>query len=175
MKDASYWIAKLELQQHPEGGYFKETYRSDEVISQNALPVRFGADRVFSTCIYFLLDQKNFSAFHVIKQDEIWHFYEGSSLTLHIIDQEGNYATLKLGREIDKGESLQAVIKRGCLFAAATDNTESYSLVGCTVAPGFEFEDFEMPDRNKLVERYPEHKTLIEKFTHAGVGQDAAC
>ena len=166
MKKADYWIDKLDLQPHPEGGYFKETYRSHEVIPKNALPERFGGDRVFSTCIYFLLNKKNFSAFHVIKQDEIWHFYEGSSLTLHIIDQDGNYSTLKLGREFENGESLQAVVKAGCLFAAAIDNKDSYSLVGCTVAPGFEFADFEMPSRHELVKRHPEFREVIERFTY---------
>jgi predicted cupin superfamily sugar epimerase len=166
MKDANYWIDKLELQRHPEGGYFKETYRSHEVISKNALPLRFSGDRVFSTCIYFLLNKNDFSAFHAIKQDELWHFYEGSSLTLHIICQEGDYSSLKLGRDINNGQSLQAVVKAGSLFAAAVDNTELYSLVGCTVAPGFEFTDFEMHDRSKLVELHPEHRQLIERFTY---------
>ena len=174
MKDANYWIDKLELRCHPEGGYFKETYRSHEVIPKNALPDRFTGDRVFSTCIYFLLNKRNFSAFHIIKQDEIWHFYEGSSLTLHIIDQEGTYSALNLGREIDNGESLQAVVKAGCLFAAAIDNPETFSLVGCTVAPGFEFADFEMPDRNKLVRLHPEHRELIERFAYRGAVQTEA-
>ena len=169
MKGADYWIDKLALRRHPEGGYFKETYRSNEVIPKNALPERFTGDRVFSTCIYFLLNNKNFSAFHIIKQDEIWHFYDGSSLTLHIIDQDGNYSALKLGKEIENGESLQAVVQAGCLFAAAIDNPETFSLVGCTVAPGFEFADFEMPDRNKLVKLHPEHRELIERFTYREV------
>ena len=174
MKDANYWIDKLELRRHPEGGYFKETYRSHEVIPKNALPERFAGDRVFSTCIYFLLNKKNFSAFHIIKQDEIWHFYEGSSLTLHIIDQEGSYFALKLGKEIENGESLQAVVQASWLFAAAIDNPETFSLVGCTVAPGFEFADFEMPDRSKLVKLHPEHRELIERFTYGGADQTEA-
>ena len=132
---------------------------------KHALPARFNGDRVFSTCIYFLLDKKEFSAFHVIQQDEVWHFYEGSSLTIHIIDQKGEYTTVKLGKNIKDGESFQAVVREGCLFAAAVKNTESYSLVGCTVAPGFDFADFKMADRNNLVELYPEHRDIIEKYT----------
>ena len=166
MKDANYWIDKLELQQHPEGGYFKETYRSNEVIPKKVLPERFSGDRVFSTCIYYLLNKKDFSAFHIIKQDEVWHFYEGSSLTIHIIDQKGNYSTIKLGRDIENEESLQAVVKSGCWFAAANNNIEAYSLVGCTVAPGFDFADFKKPDRKELAELYPEHIEIIERFTH---------
>jgi predicted cupin superfamily sugar epimerase len=165
MKDADYWIEKLGLQKHPEGGYFKETYRSNEIILKQALPARFNGDRVFSTCIYFLLNKKEFAAFHVIQQDEVWHFYEGSSLTIHIIDPKGDYSTVKLGRDIENGESLQAVVRAGCWFAAAVDNKEAFSLVGCTVAPGFDFADFKIADRKKLVDLYPEHKDIIEKYT----------
>ena len=165
MKDANYWIKKLDLKRHPEGGYFKETYRSDEVIFKDALPKRFSGDRVFSTSIYFLLNKKDFSAFHRIKQDEVWHFYEGSSLTLHIIDQTGDYSAIKIGRNIEDNELFQAVVERKCWFAASVNNVEEFSLVGCTVAPGFDFADFEMPDRKSLASKYPEHIKIINKFT----------
>jgi len=168
MHSAEYWINKLKLRPHPEGGYFKETYRSSEAILKPALPARFSGDRVFSTCIYFLLDRKAYSAFHVIQQDEIWHFYEGSSLTIHIIDPGGEYAAVKLGRRIDHGESFQAVVPAGCWFAAAVDDPEAYTLVGCTVAPGFDFADFEIAERKKLVELYPAHRDIIEKYTQSG-------
>jgi hypothetical protein len=165
MLNAEYWIKKLGLKRHPEGGYFKETYRSSEVILKHALPARFNGDRAFSTCIYFLLNQKEFSAFHVIQQDEVWHFYEGSSLAIHIIDQKGEYTAVKLGRNTENGESFQEVVRAGCWFAAAVNNTEAYALVGCTVAPGFDFADFKMADRNRLVALYPEHRDIIEKYT----------
>jgi len=168
MTSADHWIQKLGLKRHPEGGYFKETYRSGEAISKQALPARFGGDRVFSTCIYFLLDKTDFSAFHAIRQDEVWHFYEGSSLTIHILDQKGAYSAVKLGRNAENGESFQAVIPAGCWFAAAVDDTEAYALVGCTVAPGFDFADFELADRKRLVALYPEHSDIIEKYTSAG-------
>ena len=166
MVSTDYWIKKLGLQRHPEGGYFKETYRSSEVILKHALPARFNGDRVFSTCIYFLLNKKEISAFHVVQQDEVWHFYEGSSLTIHIIDQTGKYTAAKLGRDIAGGESFQAVVRAGCWFAAAVNDTETYALVGCTVAPGFEFADFEMADRHRLVALYPEHRNIIENYTY---------
>jgi len=168
MHSAEYWINTLNLKRHPEGGFYKETYRSSETISKSALPTRFSADRVFSTCIYFLLGCKEYSAFHVIQQDEIWHFYEGSSLTIHIIDPGGEYVAFKLGRHIDHGESFQAVVRAGCWFAAAVDDAEAYALVGCTVAPGFDFADFEMAERKKLVELYPAHRDIIEKYTQSG-------
>jgi len=165
MKDATFWIKMLDLKMHPEGGYFKETYRSDEIISEKFLPQRFDGDRAFATCIYYLLNQTDFSAFHEINQDEVWHFYDGSSLTIHIIDQNGNYSCAKLGRDIENGESFQKVVRANSLFAAAVDDIKSYSLVGCTVAPGFEFMDFKIPDRSELVNRYPKHKEIVEKFT----------
>ena len=165
MKDATFWIRKIDLKMHPEGGYFKETYRSDEIISEKCLPQRFDGDRVFSTCIYYLLNQTDFSAFHQINQDEVWHFYDGSSLSIHIIDQNGAYACARLGRDIENGETFQKVVKANSLFAAAVNDIESYSLVGCTVAPGFDYKDFKMPARSKLVDRYPKHTEIIEKFT----------
>ena len=165
MTTAEYWIKKLDLQRHPEGGYFKETYRSGEVILKRALPPRFSGNRVFATCIYFLLNKNEYSAFHTIRQDEIWHFYEGSSLSIHIIDRNGEYSVLRLGRNIENGQSFQAVVPADCWFAAAVDNPQAYALVGCTVAPGFDFADFEMADRNRLVELYPEHRAIIEQYT----------
>ena len=165
MTTADYWIKKLDLQRHPEGGYFRETYRSGEVILKRALPPRFSGNRVFATCIYFLLTRNEYSAFHTIRQDEIWHFYEGSSLSIHIIDRNGEYSVLRLGRNIENGQSFQAVVPADCWFAAAVDNPQACALVGCTVAPGFDFADFEMADRNRLVELYPEHRAIIEQYT----------
>jgi predicted cupin superfamily sugar epimerase len=167
MKDANYWIEKLGLQAHPEGGFFIQTYKSHEIISKTALPERFSGDRAFSTGIYYLLNQDDFSAFHVINQDEMWHFYDGSSLTIHVIDKRGTYSKIKLGRDIDNGEYPQAVVKAGCFFAAEVNNKDLYSFVGCTVAPGFDFEDFEMPSRNKLVEMFPQNIEIIKMFTRA--------
>ena len=111
------------------------------------------------------MNQKEYSAFHIIQQDEVWHFYEGSSLTIHIIDQKGEYTAVKLGRKIENGESFQGVVRAGCWVAAAVNNTEAYALVGCTVAPGFDFADFKMADRNRLVALYPDHRDIIAKYT----------
>jgi predicted cupin superfamily sugar epimerase len=165
MKTADYWIKKLDLQPHPEGGYFRETYRSGETIPNRTLPKRFSGDRTFSTCIYYLLKQNQYSAFHTIQQDEIWHFYEGAPLTLHILNPIGTYASIKLGRDPEARESLQAIVEAGNWIAAAVNDTESYSLVGCTVAPGFDFADFKLADREHMMELFPDHRDLIEKFT----------
>jgi len=165
MDSAKHWIKQLKLQLHPEGGYYKETYRSSENIPADGLPKRFSGERTFSTAIYYLLEKPNFSAFHRIKQDEIWHFYDGSSLTIHVISPKGEYAALKLGKKIEKGESPQIVVPAGTYFAAEVNNKSSYTLSGCTVAPGFDFADFEMPSRDDLLNLFPNHQTIINTFT----------
>jgi predicted cupin superfamily sugar epimerase len=165
MTDANQWIERLQLKRHPEGGNFRETYRSDEVVPRQSLPARFTGDRAMATAIYFLLEGDDFSALHRIKQDEVWHFYDGATLTVHVIDLEGNYTPLQLGRNLSAGEAPQAVVKAGCYFGATVNDPRSYALVGCTVAPGFDFADFEMPSREGLWQRYPQHRQLIERLT----------
>jgi predicted cupin superfamily sugar epimerase len=160
MKDGQYWIRKLQLAKHPEGGYFKETYRSDETIPAAALPPRFDGVRAFSTAIYFLLTGGECSALHRIKSDEMWHFYAGSELTIHVIEPMGSYSQIKLG-----GDHLQAVVSAGCWFGATVDDPESYALVGCTVAPGFDFTDFELARRDELIAQFPRHRMIVEKLT----------
>jgi predicted cupin superfamily sugar epimerase len=166
MKKKQYWIDKLGLRKHPEGGFFKETYRASESIARESLPERFDADRNFSTSIYFLLSESNFSAFHKIKQDELWHFHYGSSLTIHTISPEGDYSYQRLGLDLDQAETPQVMVPAGYYFAAEVNNQSSFVLSGCTVAPGFDFADFEMPARKELIELYPQHKDIITKLTY---------
>jgi predicted cupin superfamily sugar epimerase len=165
MKNAEYWIEKLGLRKHPEGGWFKEIYRSGEFIKKEHLPERFTSERHHSTSIYFLITIEEFSAFHRIKSDELWHFYEGSAITIHMIDETGKYSKVTLGKEIEKGEVFQYAIPQGVWFAATVDAENSFGLVGCTVAPGFHFEDFELGKREELVNMFPENKEVIQKLT----------
>jgi predicted cupin superfamily sugar epimerase len=159
------WIDQLRLQRHPEGGWFRETYRSPETIARAALPGRFGGDRAFSTAIYYLLEGGELSALHRIRQDEGWHLYAGSALTLHLIAPDGAYSTRALGWRPGAGEEPQAVVPAGWLFAATVNDPASYSLAGCTVAPGFDFADFTLPTRAELLEAYPQHRAVIERLT----------
>jgi predicted cupin superfamily sugar epimerase len=165
LKDAQYWITKLDLAPHPEGGYFRQTYRSDLILREETLRPEFTGSRSASTAIYFLLDGENFFAFHRIRSDELWHFYAGTSLEIHVIDQDGAYSQILLGNNPDAGESFQAVVKAGCWFASQVQNPNSFALVGCTVAPGFDFEDFELAKRPELVKLFPQHRNVIEKLT----------
>lgn len=162
---ADYWIEKLQLQPHPEGGYFRETYCADEMIKLEHLPDRYEVDHSFSTAIYYLLNEYQVSAFHRLKSDELWNFYIGSSLTLHIIDKLDEYSQIKLGSNFENGEVFQAVIPAGSWFGASVNDTSSYVLVGSIVAPGFDFTDFEMADRKDLLKQYPQHRAIIEKLT----------
>jgi hypothetical protein len=164
-KNASYWIDRLSLSPHPEGGYYRVTYESDLTIVQDALPSAFHGDRSASTAIYFLLAQKDFSAFHRLASDELWHFYAGSALIVYVIDPEGNDSELHLGDQFEAGEVFQTVVKAGCWFASRLKNPAGFALVGCTVAPGFDFADFEMAKRSDLIATYPKHRKLIEELT----------
>jgi predicted cupin superfamily sugar epimerase len=167
VSDAAFWIERLDLRPHPEGGYFRETYRSAERIAGAALPARFPGDRAFATAVYFLLTRDAFSAFHRIRSDELWHFYAGDAVTLAILDADGagGLTTESLGRDPQRGELPQVVIPAGAWFAAEVASSGSYALVGCTVAPGFDFADFELGDRRSLVAQYPQHRGVVERLT----------
>ena len=158
-------VRRLQLTRHPEGGWFRESYRSAECIPAEALPERFHGPRSFSTSIYFLLERGDFSALHRIKSDEIWHFYCGASLTVQVITPEGEHRQLKLGCRLAAGESFQATVPAGCWFGAELPAEGDYSLVGCTVAPGFDFADFEMAAGGELLGRFPEHAEMIGRMT----------
>lgn len=156
----------LELQSHPEGGFYKETYRSEQLIPQEALKY-FSGDRNFCTSIYFLLTSDNFSAFHRIKQDEIWHFYKGSPLYVHVIYPNGDYVRHVVGMDLNKRQLPQLTVPAGCWFASCVKNQDDYSFVGCTVAPGFDFDDFELATADSLSKEYPQHEEIIKQLTRS--------
>ena len=162
MKNANYWIEKLGLEKHPEGGWFRQVHKSDEIIKKEHLPERYSGSRHYGTSIYFLITGKEFSVFHRIKSDEIWHFYEGSQITIHLINTKGKYSTVKLGNNFENGEVFQYTIPHGVWFAA---ETESFALIGCTVSPGFDYEDFELGKREEMVKMFPENVQIIERLT----------
>ncbi len=175
MKTAKDWIETLKLLPHPEGGYFRETYRAQG---------RGSDGHCHSTAIYFLLESGQISALHRIKSDEVWHFYAGTTLHVHVIDPDGNHSVLDIGPDNPQG-----VVPAGCWFGARVEAPDSpalrsppdggqapvrlrrigeggYSLVGCTVAPGFEFADFELGARERLVSQFPQHRDIIAALTH---------
>jgi predicted cupin superfamily sugar epimerase len=161
-------IRLLGLGPHPEGGFFRETFRAEEL--PMALPRQ--GKRSASTAIYFLLRRGDFSAFHRVRSDEAWHHYLGASLELHLIDASA-HERLALGPRLELGERPQAVVPRGVLQAARlvasppSSSEYDFALVGCTVAPGFDFADFEMPSRSALLAELPAYRAIIEELTRA--------
>ncbi len=160
---AKHYIQKLQLKKHPEGGYFKEIYRGGEMILVDPPDRRL--KRNYSTSIYFLLEGKQVSKFHRLKSDEIWHFYDGSPIKIYIIDEKGKLSENILGKRINDDVVFQTVIRKNNWFAAELVNKKTFSLVGCTVSPGFDFSDFEFGDKEQLSNQFPKLKELIERLT----------
>ncbi len=152
--NAHHYIKTLELLQHPEGGYYKETYRSEGSVSLTQ------SERNYSTAIYFLLEKNNFSAFHKIKSDELWHFYTGDILEVIEITKQGKLKITELGPC-----NFQYCVPAGNWFGSRVKKGGNFSLVGCTVAPGFDFKDFEMAKRDGLLKEFPGHAFIIGELT----------
>ena len=165
MHVSEYWIKHLDLRAHPEGGYYKETYRSTENIQLCGLPSRFSSPRTFSTAIYFLLRSQDKSLFHRIKSDELWHFHYGGSLRIYVLRQE-NLSIFNLGSDLENGDNLQVVIPANSWFGAKLVLPDSYTLSSCTVSPGFDFKDFELAERHKLLQEFPQHAEIIQELTN---------
>lgn len=165
MNTAEYWIQHLQLLPHPEGGFYRETYRSNIAISRSDLPVGFLDDRRLSTCIYYLLRSDEISKLHRLKSDEIWFYHFGSPLRVYEIDSEGAKHTHILGANHEKAEQFSLIIPAGHTFCAEVVEKNTFGLVSCMVSPGFDFNDFEIFEREDLLQAYPKHKELIEKFS----------
>jgi predicted cupin superfamily sugar epimerase len=153
-------VRLLGLQPHPEGGFFRETFRATARVGTGD----DRSERAASTAIYFLLPASTFSALHRVRSDEAWHHYDGDAVDLHTIDASGEHAVARLGRNWGAGERPQIVVRAG-VWQAAVPAGRGWSLCGCTVAPGFDFADLEIPSRGELVARFPRHRELIEKLT----------
>jgi uncharacterized protein len=149
-------IEKLELLPHPEGGYYKETYRSEETIAEK--------DRNLLTSIYFVLTSENVSRFHRIKSDELWYFHFGSAVIVHTLDEHGHTEHL-LGNNFTNGEQPFLLVKADTIFGSSVEEAGGYALVSCAVAPGFDFRDFELFSTDQLLGDYPDHKEIIQRLT----------
>ena len=150
-------IKQLDMQPHPEGGYYKETYRSMDLC--------LNGTRSLKTVIYFLLRSEDVSHFHRIKSDEMWYYHAGSPLIVHSIDEQGNYKEQKVGINFLDGEIPQYLVPKNTIFGSSVLEKNSYSLVSCSVSPGFEFEDFELFKQSELLNQYPSHSEIITKLT----------
>lgn len=160
-----YWIGKLQLQPHPEGGYFKRIYTAEEEIPKVDSFEKFCGTRKLASSIHYLLPSDDFSAFHQLKQNEIWCFHYGSSLNLHLINEEGSYSTITIGLDIEKGEQPLYVVKAGNWFCGEVNKKNTFSLVSCILTPSFDFSDFTFGQKNILIKKFPKHENIIKKFT----------
>lgn len=163
-KNAPYWIKNLHLLPHPEGGYFKQTYKSAHTVAVQHIDTHITSPRHLATSIYFLIEQGNFSAFHTLKSDEQWHFYAGDPLIVHMIDTNGAYTSQVIGLDLKNRQVPQFTVPAGVWFASEVYADGDYALVGCTVSFGFEFDDFTLADKS-LADIYPKHTDLIHRLT----------
>ena len=166
MEDAAYWVEKLGLLPHPEGGFYREIHRSVEQVAAAALADRFTGDRNYLTSIYFLIKSAYPSHFHRIKSDEIWYFHQGMPVTIHLIDAQGHYSFKRLGDESSGLDCFQLCIEAGTWFAAEVTEERAYALVSCAVAPGFDFQDFELAKAEPLKHLCSTQAALIDRLTH---------
>jgi uncharacterized protein len=161
---ADYYISKLRLEAHVEGGYFREIYRNKYSISDKTFSYQFEGERSLSTTIHYLLKSGQVSKFHKLKFDELWFFHVGSPLIIYMINENGGLESIKLGLDIEKREFPQIIIPANTIFGAEVIDKNSFSLVSCLVSPGFDYREFEMFKANELIEKYPKHKDIIAKL-----------
>ena len=162
---AQTYVQTLQMQAHPEGGFYRESYRSTQLLDLVRSEDGSMVHRNVSTGIYFLLEQGNFSAFHKIRSDEMWHFYAGQALEVLEINPAGELRCTRLGPDVLQGEVFQHVVPAHTWFASRVAASGAFALVGCTVAPGFDFADFCLADRATLSAAFPQHRQTIHELT----------
>jgi len=166
MQTAEFWIEKLHLAPHPEGGFYRETYRSASAYPFGHESI-FAGERCWATSIFYLLKQGERSRLHRIHSDELWFYHAGAPLTVYVFPETGKPSHFTLGLEPDKGEVLQETVLAESWFGACLESAsaEDYALVSCVVAPGFDFRDFAFANRNELLSKFSHHAAIIERLT----------
>lgn len=168
MATSTDWIQELRLIPHPEGGFYREFHRSKMVLGEKSLPEGIAGKRELGSFIYYMLTSDNFSAFHRLRSDEVWHFHDGSAFQIHLISPEGIYSIVRLGIDVHVGQVPCFVIPAGYYFAAEVAEENSYALASCTVIPAFSFDDFEMPTSDELISIFPHLMNEIMHLTGKG-------
>lgn len=157
-------VEQLNMEEHPEGGYYAPAFRSEQLLDTTTFEnKRWKGPRSLYSSIYYLLKKGQYSCWHRIASDEMWHFYEGDPIILHVLTQDGTYYSKVLGNSSTE-ICYQWVVKGGDWFAAISDGVKGYSLAGCSLAPGFDFADFEIGKEEELLEHYRNQETIIHKF-----------
>ena len=163
MKSAAHWIQKFGMKKHIEGGHYCKAYQSNEIITVK----NKNLSRLAATAIYYLLEKGDFSIFHRLDADELWHFYAGTDLNIYIITEQGQLNSMILGNEENNpNASFQVLVEKNCWFAAEPCTNGIYTLAGCTVIPGYDPQKVELANRKKLVQHYSQHKSLIVRLTN---------
>jgi predicted cupin superfamily sugar epimerase len=164
MSTAQELIEYLKLQPHPkEGGFFRETYRSPDLLT--ALPGRYPSTRCAGTAIYYLLTPTTFSALHVLRSDEVFHFYLGSPVRMLQLHPDGRGEEVVLGPDVLAGQLPQVIVPHGVWQGSYLEQGGDFALLGCTVAPGFDYVDYVHGDRHELTARYPAYREQIARLT----------
>jgi len=163
-QDAEYWIRNLKLTRHIEGGYFRETYKSQEKIKKQCLPTRYIDERHYYTTIYYLIKSGEVSKIHKILSDEVWYFHAGTSATIYIFGSNQSLIRKQIGLNILEHEYPQVLVTRNTFFACTVNKPNSYILVSCQVSPGFNYDDYTIPEKNWMKENYPKYSDIIEKL-----------
>lgn len=158
MKNAQYWVEKLNLNAHPEGGFYKEVYRAKEEF----IPNEIGDKRNYITSIYFLIEEGNVSHFHSIQQNELWFYHAGAPLVVFVLHENGDLEEIKIGPNPKNGEVLQALVEANKIFGSKS--LGDYSLVSCVVAPGFDFADFKLYNKSTLLHKFPNQDKIINEL-----------
>ena len=162
---AEWWVSTLGLSPHPEGGFYTETYRSPVVVDGDSLPEQYSGPRSLMTSILFLLTDKGCSRFHRLRGDELWCYQAGGTIVLHTLDADGAYRAEEIGPRPHQGQQIQVSVPGGSWLGAEVKQGEEYALLACIVAPGFEFEDFELATREELLTEYAGQREVIERLT----------
>jgi len=157
-QNARYWIDYLQLQPHPEGGYYKEVFRSE----MDVVRTSEAGTKQACTSIYYLLEGGDYSGFHRIGSDEVWYFHKGVPLYLHVISHDGIHTVHELSDR--SSGNLSVVVSAGLWFGAELPSKDGFALVSCAVAPAFDFNEFEMAKKEKLLQQYPQHTDIIKKL-----------
>lgn len=165
METAEHWIQRFGLKPHPEGGYYAETYRSNLAIDTCCLGSAYDGRRSACTAIYYMLVGTQFSTMHRLRSDELWCYHLGAPLSIHLLTIEDGHTEITLGTDLEKGHRPQIVVPAGTWFGAKVGNPEAFSLMGCIMAPGFEFSDLEIGEREELIRRFPSQRSIIEELT----------
>lgn len=156
------YIKSLNLEPHQEGGWFRQIYTSeDQFYAEDSQATRY-----YYTSIYFLLDDTSCSHFHRLNHDELWYYHDGQAITIHCISPEGEYTAVKLGKKVENGEVMQFKVPKNTIFASEVTQPNSFCLVSCVVAPGFDYHDFEMPKKADLLKQYPQYAEVINRLAN---------